>query len=167
MQRAQLKGLFLAHSDDVRSYLRRQFKDPELASDLTQETFVRLAEQAGAEGDIKNHRSYLLRIAHNLAVDHIRRQRREAPGDGEMSDILDIVDDQPDPAKIVGDRADLAHLLDILQALPLRTREVFVATRIERQSYREAAARLNISESSVQKHLAQALAHVMQHFEWP
>lgn len=167
MQRAHLKGLFLAHGDDVRSYLRRQFKDAELASDLTQETFVRLAEQADKDSDIRNHRAYLFRTAHNLAVDHLRRQRHESAEDPDPPDMRDIADDQPCPARILAGKADLAHLLDILRMLPQRTREVFVATRIERQSYREAAARLGISESSVQKHLAQAVAHVMQHFKQP
>ena len=44
----------------------------------------------------------------------------------------------------------------------MRTRQVFVLNRVEGLSYDEIATRLGISVSSVQKHLARALQHVLQ-----
>ncbi|BEV11878.1 hypothetical protein ATDW_23740 [Asticcacaulis sp. DW145] len=56
-------------------------------------------------------------------------------------------------------------MLAALMRLPQRTRQVFVLTRLDGLSYGETATALNISESTVQKHLAMATAHMMQHLE--
>ncbi len=63
-------------------------------------------------------------------------------------------------------RADaLARLREIVAELPPRTREIFRLNRLEGLTHAEVARRLEISDSSVQKHLARALAHVMQALE--
>jgi RNA polymerase sigma factor (sigma-70 family) len=59
-------------------------------------------------------------------------------------------------------RERLDRLRSVIQELPERTRQVFVLHRIEELTYGEVAARLGISESSVQKHLAKALQYVVQ-----
>lgn len=50
----------------------------------------------------------------------------------------------------------------VVEGLPPRTREIFRLNRIEGLSYADVARRLDISESSVQKHLAKALAVIMR-----
>ncbi|MFO7483766.1 RNA polymerase sigma factor [Oceanibaculum nanhaiense] len=158
-----IRGLFLAHRAEIQAYLTRKLRNAELAAELTQEAFLRFAEQGQAGSAVILHeRSYLYRVAHNLAVDHLRlhsRERLEPLG----SDMLDaIADDSPSPEQVAGGHSELARLRRILMELPERTRAVFVLTRIDLLTYHETAARLEISESSVQKHLAQAVKHVMQ-----
>ena len=57
------------------SLLTRKVRDPQLAADLVQESFLRLAEQRGKER-IDNSPAYLYRTAHNLMIDHARQQSR-------------------------------------------------------------------------------------------
>ena len=40
-----LKRLFLAHRREIQAYLTERLRDADLAADLTQETFLRYAEQ--------------------------------------------------------------------------------------------------------------------------
>lgn len=158
-----IRALFLAHRRELQAYLTHKLRDGETAADLTQEAFVRFAEQGrDSSAAIAQPRSYLYRTAHNLAVDHIRRQRRERTEPAPADDMVRIADDRPSPERVADGQSDMAATRDALLELPERTRQVFVLTRIERLTYAEAAIRLNISDSSVQKHLAKAIAHVMK-----
>ena len=164
LARNDIKGLFLAHRHEVHAYLTRKLRDAETAADLTQETFLRYAEHTcGRLATVVTHqRSYLYRTAHNLAVDHMRREIRErtdALSDGEFGGIAD---DAPSPERTLGGRHDLAIVRSAILELPERTRQIFALARIEGLTYREVADRLQISDSSVQKHLAKATEHVMR-----
>ena len=64
-----LKALFLRHARQLQSYLLRKTRDPHLAADLAQESFLRLAEQRHKE-PIEHVDAYLYRTAHNLTIDH-------------------------------------------------------------------------------------------------
>jgi RNA polymerase sigma-70 factor (ECF subfamily) len=157
-----IRTLFLEHRQELQVYLTRKLRDGQIAAELTQEVFLRFAEQGDAEQAAISHpRSYLYRTAHNLAVDHLRRQRRGPVGSMPDEEIVGIADDRPTPERIAGDRSDVAAAREALLELPERTRQVFALTRIEGLTYAEAASRLQISSSSVQKHLAQAIRHVM------
>ncbi|MFO5730085.1 RNA polymerase sigma factor, partial [Klebsiella pneumoniae] len=70
-----LKGLFLKHADTLRGYLARKVRDPQLAADLVQESFLRLAQKPVGER-IDNSQGYLYRTASNLLIDHIRQEAR-------------------------------------------------------------------------------------------
>ncbi len=159
-----IKRLFLAHGREVQTYLTRRLRDAETAADLTQETFLRFAEQqkAGAASTIVHERSYLYRTAHNLAVDHVRQLQRERIAVLSDETFEAIADDSPTPEQTAVGRAELELMRAALAELPERTRQVFALVRIEGRTYRDVAARLEISESSVQKHLAKAIKHVMQ-----
>ncbi|WP_460273883.1 RNA polymerase sigma factor [Celeribacter sp. ULVN23_4] len=156
-----MQSLFLSHRRELELYLTRKMQDPEVAADLTQETFLRFMQRRNdSEAVIDNVRSYLYRIAHNLMVDYLRQQGRamvEMPG----PELLEHVsDDRPDQEQTTLGRERVQQLVFALKDLPQRSRQVFILNRIEGLSYREVATRLEISESSVQKHLAKALLHV-------
>lgn len=164
MSSKDIKRLFLAHRRELHAYLTRKLRDAEAAADLTQETFLRFAEQhkAGSAAVIVHERSYLYRTAHNLAVDHVRQQRHEQTDAFPDEALAEIPHDHPSPEQAVAGRDELDRVRAALLELPERTRQVFALARIEGLTYREVAERLEISDSSVQKHLAKAIKHVMQ-----
>jgi RNA polymerase sigma factor (sigma-70 family) len=159
-----LKRLFLAHRGEVQAYLAARLRDRDVAADLTQETFLRFAEQ-GAHQDARaaviHDRSYLYRTARNLAIDHLRRASRHPIDSMSPEDFVEIPGDQLNPEEIAAARERLDRLRAAVQELPKRTRQIFVLHRIEGLTYDDVADRLGISQSSVQKHLAMALQHVM------
>ncbi len=169
LARKDIKGLFLVHRQGLQTYLANKVRDAETARDLTQETFLRFAERSRGEGAaaILNDRSYLYRTAHNLAVDHIRQQQHEQTRPAADEDLVDLPDTSPTQDQSLGGQEELARLQAILMELPERTRQVFAAVRIEGLTGRQAAARLGISDSSVEKHLAKAIKHVMQRLRSP
>jgi RNA polymerase sigma factor (sigma-70 family) len=156
-----LRRLFLIHQAELHAYLTRHLRDRDLASDLTQDTFVRFAQQR-PQATVADGRSYLYRIARNLAIDYVRRVSRRRTDVTEHYDLADIPDHLPNAEEVIDTRQRLDRLRSIIQELPERTRQIFVLHRIEELTYGEVAAMLGISESSVQKHLAKALQHVVQ-----
>jgi RNA polymerase sigma factor (sigma-70 family) len=155
-----LNGLFLAHRRELYLYLAERLNDREMAADLAQETFLRFAEK-GADITVVCDRSYLYRIARNLAIDHVRGVNSRRTDATAHDDLANIAEDRPDPEQIVDARARLDRLRAVIRELPERTRRVFALHRIEELTYDEVAKRMGISESSVQKHLAKALRHVI------
>lgn len=162
MANAPLKRLFLAHFRELQAYLTERLRDPEAAADLTQETFLRYAER-GDSAAIVHERSYLYRTAHNLAVDHLRQNASRRTDALAPEDMAHVADDRPGIEATASARQELARLRALIEALPERTRRIFVLNRVDGLTYAQVARHLGISESSVQKHLAVALRHVMRH----
>lgn len=161
MVRRDLKGLFVAHRRELQAYLSETLRDGDAAADLTQETFLRYAEQTGV-AVIGQPRAYLYRIARNLVIDHVRKKVRRRTDSVADEELAQIPQDLSDPEEAIDARRRLAQLRAIVAELPDRIRQTFVLSRIEGLTYTEIAEHLDISESSVQKNLAKALQHVLQ-----
>ncbi len=161
MSDLDLKGLFQKHAKALHNFLLSKSRDPQLAADLTQESFLRLAEQRDG-GRIDNSPAYLFRTASNLLIDHQRQQiRRKTDLLGE--DVLHEVEAGGSSLDdITAARQGLERLQRAIAELPPRTQEIFRLNRLEGLTHAQVARQLGISDSSVQKHLARALAHVME-----
>ena len=155
-----LTRLYVAHRRGIKAYLNSRVGDAAIADDLTQEAFLRLAE--GGANAVVNGRAWLYRTAHNLAIDHYRREARHRTDTVDTEQLAAVVDDTPAAEELAAARSTLDRVRSVLEELPKRTQQVFVATRIDGMTYSEAAKHLGISGSSVQKHLARAVHHVMQ-----
>lgn len=101
--------------------------------------------------------AYLYRVAHNVALDELRKQRVRSRWLASARYSLDaeiafgpVEEYEQVELKIALDRA--------LQALPIRRREVFVLAYLHNRSYREIAETLGISVATVKNHIAAALA---------
>lgn len=159
-----LKGLFLKHAAALRGYLARKVRDPQLAADLVQESFLRLAEHRRGER-IDNSQGYLYRTANNLLIDHVRQEARRKTQTVPHEVLADIEDESAGLEAQAMAQQQRKALKQAITELPPRTQEIFRLNRIEGLTHAEVARHLNISDSSVQKHLARALAYVMQRLQ--
>ncbi|MFF7707586.1 sigma-70 family RNA polymerase sigma factor [Pseudomonas sp. NPDC007930] len=166
MSETDLKRLFQLHAQPLQLYLRRKGSDLHLAADLTQESFVRLAEQRDL-GAIGNVQAWLYRTAQNLFIDHLRQQQRRKTDSVGHDELAGILEDVPTLDERSIEAQHRQRLQQAVARLPERTGEIFRLNRLEGLTYAEVAARLGISESSVQKHLAKALAEVMRLLQVP
>jgi len=110
-------ALFEAHGAAVQRYVRFRVGDPTDADDLAAEVFRRLVSGA-APVDPAARPAWLLRIAHNIVVDHYRRRRRFDP----VSLIVDRPDDAPPPIDAVLRDERLRDVDRALARLPGRQR---------------------------------------------
>lgn len=154
----------MRHRRELHTYILGKLRNADMAADLTQETFLRFAEQQrdNPAAVITHSRSYLYRTAHNLIIDHVRQQQRSKTDSVPTEALLEVVDESPSPEQVTSGKHELALAQAALLELPERTRQVFRLVRLEGMTYSEVAIRLEISDSSVQKHLAKAIKHVMQ-----
>ena len=133
-------------------YLDRLGGDPELASDLAQEAFVRLYRR----GTFPNSpEAWLATVATNLFRNarktDSRRRRLLTPARGEGAHA----DSTPDPAARVDAEESRRDVRMALDRLPERDRQLLLL-RAEGFSYRELAEILDIAEGSVGTLLARA-----------
>jgi RNA polymerase sigma-70 factor (ECF subfamily) len=78
--RAALEELYLIHFDRIYSYLHVSVGNRHDAEDLTTQTFLKMLESIGKfRWQSAPFSAWLFRIAHNLAMDHFRANRRWQP----------------------------------------------------------------------------------------
>ncbi len=155
--RASLINLLLAGYDDLKRRLARRLGSADLAADALHDTFVRLNSSVEI-GPVKSPRAYLFRIAVRLAAN---RRKAEAYGAG-LSEIelsFDVVDDAPDPERIVEARSDIEALKRGMMELPRRRREIFIAASVDEIPYPILAERFGVTVRTIQSELKLALVH--------
>lgn len=84
------KKIYDEHFTDLYDFLLRVSQNSELASDLTQDTFLRLYRKYGNSGysDIRNLRAYLFTIGKRLYFNHYRKKKRETKATVELQENL-------------------------------------------------------------------------------
>ena len=130
------------------------------AEDLAQEAFLRASAALG-ETQIASPKAFFGRTAWNLAIDYLRRERREQAIFAQPSDeaaVSSVASAQPSPEAEALNLQVVALLDQALQGVPDRARRVLVLNRIEGWTYPEIAAHLQISSTTVQKDIRLALA---------
>ena len=147
----------------LRQALRRHGRSDQEAEDLIQDAFVRL-ECYQREKPVEQPEAFLVRTVVNLSVDSFRQSRAH----GEVETITEetvVIDATPGPDEVVAARERLTRLSEGLEALSPRTREIFLAHRLEGLGQAEIARRHGISISAVEKHIAKALLFLTEWVE--
>jgi RNA polymerase sigma-70 factor (ECF subfamily) len=135
-----LRFLYLRYADNVYGYVCSIVRDEHEAEDVTQHVFARLTTAlARYEPRVAPFSAWILRVAHNAAIDHMRA-RRPVPCEDVRS--RDVADDHSGRERF----ADLRLALD---ALPAEQRDVIVLRFLIGLTPREVAERMGRSEDAV------------------
>jgi RNA polymerase sigma-70 factor (ECF subfamily) len=136
LDRAALAAIYDDYHQPVYRYVYRQVGDGETARDLVSEVFHRFlqAMQRGSGPD-RYLAAWLYRTAHNIVVDHYRRQqhRRHLPLDEELVNATD------DPAGTAEHRLSVAQVRAALQCLTPDQQQVISLKFLEGLSNQEVA----------------------------
>ncbi len=137
---AAMRYLYLRFANNVYGYARSIVRDEHEAEDVTQQVFARLMTALPRyEQRAVPFSAWLLRITHNMAIDHMRRRVTVAE---EPASARDPDDPSRSRELALALRAGLA-------ALPESQREVVALRHIAGASPREIATALDRSEDSV------------------
>lgn len=137
------------------SFFSRRIGDRAEAEDLTQEVFERMLRH---DSGVDHPDAFVFQIAVNLLADRHRRYRvreryRHFVEAEERRDVEFV-----DPHAIASGRQGMEQLLRALEALPERTRTMFVLYKFEQLGQDTIAERYGISKSAVKQQIAKAMA---------
>ena len=153
----------LPHEPWLRGLIERKYSVGIDIDDIVQEAYAHLIELDSVAG-IRSPRSYFAQIARNLIVSQFRRARIVSIEAMAELDQLDTPDDSPLPDQQTAARQELREVAGAIAALPPKCREVFVLRKVEGLSQREAAQRLGVTESTIEKQLGRGVRRLMDIF---
>lgn len=143
----------LTHEAALVRYLTRFWPHRGDIHDLRQEIYMRVYESA-RKARPQSPKSFLFTTARHLMADRVRRSRvvsMEAIGD---LDMLNVPVDEPSPEQRLQARQELMQLARAFSSLPPKCREVVWLRRVDELSQKDVASRLNITEKTVESHIA-------------
>jgi len=140
------------------SFFQRRSVGAEDAEDLTQEVFMRLSRRF-SRLHWGNPDGLVFTVAANALVDHERHERSRRR-DRHVEVDPGLPDEGPSAEAALAGRERLRSLVAALDALSPSVRAAFVLCRFENLTQAEAAARLGLSVSAVEKHMMTAMARL-------
>lgn len=139
-------------------------KDRYIAEDLSQETFIKALKtlKAGRYNDEGKFQPWIMRIAHNLAIDHFRRNKRFPTiimEDG--SNVFNTLEFSEVPFETIQEQKDTkAKLRAFIEELPEAQREVLVMRHYMEMSFQDIAESTGVSINTALGRMRYALINL-------
>lgn len=128
--------------------------------DLIQEAYLRMQAYCQQGRKVREPEAFLVRTVLRLHSNARRYDRRHPKVDQAVEDLV-LLDPTPSPDEVLQAEQCLKRLRDALDAVNPRTREIFFMHRLDQLSYADIAVRVGVSVSAVEKHIASAVAILM------
>lgn len=137
-------------------FLRRNWRDEDEIADLRQEVYARVlvAWNVGKPDCVQ---AFVLSTARNLLIDRARRARIVSIETFADMDAVEIVTESVQIDRHLMARSELRLLQGALELLPPRCREVVQLRKIDGLSQREVAAKMGITEDTVERQVARGV----------
>lgn len=165
-----LTTAYFERLQEMRRFFLARLRSEAEADDLVQDLYLKVAGLPANE-EIRNTRAYLYRLAANLMLDRLRSQRRALQRDDawhathHLRSAHEDVADLPSAEAVLAGRQRLDQVLAALGALPPKTQAVFRRHKFDGVGHAQIAVELGISRSAVEKHMIDALRHLVSRLE--
>ena len=161
---SSLERLIRRHKNRVFAYILMIVKDKEMAEDLFQDTFIKVINtiRSGSYKEEGKFIQWVMRIAHNLIIDHFRKAKRIPIV--ENREEFDIFDKVKIPVESIEERIiteqihkDVKKLIDYL---PKEQREVLIMRHYSDMSFKDIAEVTNVSINTALGRMRYALINL-------
>jgi RNA polymerase sigma-70 factor (family 1) len=160
LKKEEFKILFETHFEDVRRYILYRSGNEEMATDIAQDTFLRIWEKQMIV-EKKTAKGLLLKIAGDMFISQYRKEKvafnffNTFQPNHKSSTPEDEINFQ-----------ELQKAYDsALKTMPEKQRTVFLMNRIDELKYKEIADQLELSVKAVEKRMSLALDHLKTHLK--
>ncbi len=143
-------GILLSrHKSKIYTSINLLVKDRYLAEDIFQDTFIKVINtlKSGKYNEEGKFLPWVMRIAHNLVIDHFRKEKRTPTiTNSEGFDIFDTigVSEESTEDKLLRDQSH-ADLRTLIQKLPEEQKEVLIMRHYADLSFKEIADLTGVS----------------------
>jgi len=142
---SELERLYDEHAQSLYAFLLNFTRNESDTRDLLQEVFVKLARDSGLLDNIRDERAFLIRLAHNAAIDLIRRRgTREKTKENVAAETASPFA----PARDPDEQTFRDELSEALAGLPPDQRAVLHLKLWEGLTFEQIAATLAIPQNT-------------------
>lgn len=162
------------HQNKVYSYIYSMVNNAETANDIFQETFTKVvAKMDDTYNEQGKWIAWVMRIAHNATIDHIRKQKRYIDvnswydEDDAKTDYFDRLEDEGHTAadEQLVEKEMTASLMSHIAKLPEEQRTVVLLRHYYEMPFKEIAELTNVSINTALGRMRYALINLRKHFE--
>ena len=129
--------------------------------DIVQDAFVKSYE-AELSQEIQYERTYMLRTVRNLALNHVSRAAHKLNDQVDNMDLLSHSNMDASLEKQFESKQRFIHFCQATESLSAEVKRVFLLKKVYDMSQRDIAELLQLSESTVEKHVAKGLLQCAQ-----
>ncbi|MGF7230405.1 RNA polymerase sigma factor [Arachidicoccus sp.] len=156
--------IFFRYDRRIYMFTLKMVKDHTVATDLTQEVFIRIWRKREQLTGIQNMEAYIFTIAANLTLNQIKKSLRER----QIKEILQMHEQSSNDYN--ADNSLLLHdsealISEIVAALPPQQKRIYQLSREQGLNYNEISATMKISSNTVRNHLVKALHTIRVNIE--
>ena len=161
---AALEKLITRHKEKVYTYIYLMLKDKSLADDLFQDTFIKVVNtlRSGAYNEEGKFIPWVMRIAHNLVIDHFRKNQRipivDNKDDYSVFKTYKVYDESVED-KMVEEQI-YKEVRDLVDLLPDEQKEVLLMRHYADLSFKEIAEQTNVSINTALGRMRYALINL-------
>ena len=142
--------LFLRHKKRIFNYINSKVSDVDLSNDILQETFIKVFKiiKKGSYNEQGKFLPWVLRISHNLVMDHFRKEKRsKIIYEKDLYNTFSNIKSSENSLKenIISDKTLSKTLTSMINTLPDSQKEIVKLRFFENLSFREIAEINNIS----------------------
>jgi len=162
---ASLEQLIQRHKNRVYAYILMVVKDKQLADDIFQDTFIKVINtvRAGSYKEEGKFIQWVMRIAHNLIIDHFRKSKRIPVIDNDNDDF-DIFDTVRITDESVEDRMVIEQIhkdvRELIEYLPPEQKEVLMMRHYADMSFKDIAEQTDVSINTALGRMRYALINL-------
>ena len=147
---SSFQTLFLRHKQRIFNYINSKVLDVDISNDILQETFIKVFKilRKGSYNEQGKFLPWVLRISHNLIMDHFRKVKRskmifEKDLFNTLSDLK--TNENGFKEKVISDKTLSKILFLMINKLPASQKEIVKLRFFENLSFKEIAEMNNIS----------------------
>jgi len=141
---------------NVYNYVFFKINDEEEAEDIAIETFTKVFAKLKLYNSDFDFKTWLLSIAHNTMIDHIRKSPALKLSLDDENYPIDIQEELPSPEESLIQQQDTDALILYLQKLKPEYRRILELRFLEEKTYKEIAEELDLSMANVKVRLLRA-----------